>query len=561
MAFKPLQSIRVALSIPSTSVQLCCIGLMGGIVAACVIILFKLFVNLLQISILGSVGNYTSISSLQLFILPLSAASMVLLIAKITDFKRYRLGIPFVIHRFKLYYGHIPFVTTVNQFFGGVLALASGFVVGKEGPTVHLAAATSHYIGRWFKLPYNSLRILSGCGIAAGIAAAFNTPFAAVIFVMEVVMRQYKVHMFVPIMLSAACGSVLTRLVFGDSTALSFLNFESISYAELPLLIIFGMFLGFMASLFNTQLMFVMKICRPYSMTKRLLFAGFLTGAAGYFMPQALGTEFSNVNSFIDSQPLLISAAIMLLAKYLLANIAISLGVPGGIIGAVMVIGMMAGVLFATFFNQVIGLSLSVENFALLGLAGLLAAVLSAPMAALSAAIELSMTQKAVLPAIITIVSAYVTSKQLFKNRSIFIRQLEFQGLSYTTTAIRNELQSTGVLAICDNNIHFVQNESDADMTEHLRQFADKHIVQRETSDDQQMVYHLVQLERSNHHHENIKRTKLSNLHEQHTLAEVYEALYLQREGGVLILNNKQDEVVGIITWKMLHNYLLRHQH
>lgn len=558
-----VQSLRVALSKPTTSIQLCLIGLVGGLIAALIIVLFRLCLAFLQISILGGIGNYSAMESLHLFILPIFAVIMIIIVAKITGFKHYRMGIPFVIHRFKIYYGHIPMATSINQFFGGILALASGFVVGKEGPTVHLAAAASHYVGRWYKLPYNSLRILAGCGIAAGIAAAFNTPFAAVIFVMEVVMRKYKVHIFVPVMLAAACGSVVTRLVFGDYTELKFFTFNTMEYWHFPLLIVLGIFLGGLASIFNKQLMWTMKLFRPVSMTKRLLLAGLLTGTLAYFMPQALGSEFININAFVESSPLLSDITILFAAKFILAIIAIALGVPGGIIGAVMVIGILAGVLFMQPLGSLINTSEFIGNFALLGLAGFLASVLHAPMAAISAVMELSSTQQIILPAFITVVSAYVTSKQFCKNRSIFIQQLEYQDLSYTTTAIRDVLQDTGVMAIMRSDLKLFDDKHDADLFAYLQDNPDHLVISEKINEDTgnkewKLANLNVSLEVNAYP---IELNKLEALSDQNTLAEVYELLYSKRQGGVAIHSTSANTICGIITWNMLHNYLMRQQH
>jgi CIC family chloride channel protein len=582
-----LQSLRLALSIPSTSIQLCMVGLVAGFVAAAVIILFRLCLEVLQTALLGSVGNYSAMPSWQLILLPTIAILLVIVVAKLTGFEHYRMGIPFVIHRFKVYYGHIPLATSINQFFGGILALASGFVVGKEGPTVHLAAAASHYVGRWVALPFNSLRILSGCGIAAGIAAAFNTPFAAVIFVMEVVMREYKVHIFVPVMLAAACGSILTRLVFGDITELSFLSFHAMEYWHYPILIILGVILGLTASLFNKQLMWTMRLFGPFNMMTRLLLAAAITGCVGYYMPSTLGAEFINIDKFIASSPQLVAIFTLFAAKFLLAIVAIALGVPGGIIGAVMVIGILAGVLF---LQPLQGLLIHVieipmlntpleltTNYALLGLAGFLAAVLHAPLAALSAVMELSSTQQIILPALITIVSAYVTSKQLCNNRSIFIQQLDYQNLPYTTTAIRVELQDTGVMAIMRTDFKAFNMGEEAEMFEFLQQNPNALLVntrQYEGSYEWELINLAVGLQEDS---DPILRTKIHCISDQNTLAEVYELLHTQAHGGVAIVSavnkdvtgakieldqqNTQGKLCGVITWNMLHTYLLRQQH
>ena len=171
-----LQSLRHELAHPRTSVQLCLLGIIAGVTSALLIVLFRLGIEWTQTTGLALLSRFELSDTLAWIILPIAAAVLILIIAFFTGFKHYRLGIPFVIHRVKKHYGHIPWRTTVNQFFGGMLALAGGFVVGREGPSVHLGAAGSSLFGQTLRLPQNSIRTRAGCGIAAGISASFNTP-------------------------------------------------------------------------------------------------------------------------------------------------------------------------------------------------------------------------------------------------------------------------------------------------------------------------------------------------------------------------------------------------
>ena len=409
-----LKSLRYELAHPRTSYQLCLLGIVGGLCAGLLIILFRLSVEWLQSAFLEVPYDFSSLSANERLLLPILTALCVIVFAFLTGFRHYRMGIPFVIHRVKQFYGHIPFRTTLNQFFGGMFALAGGFVVGREGPAVHLGAAGSGFLGQWLKLPYNSIRILAGCGIAAGISASFNTPFAAVIFVMEVVLREYRIHIFIPVMLSAAIGTVLTRAVFGEVHELSFLQFENFSQWYYPYLIILGVILGAFAHVFNQQLMNIITLFRPLKMRWRLLLAGLLTGIGGYFLPEAMGANLGSVESIIASENVTFILAV-LVAKLLLALLVLGLGIPGGVIGPVFVLGMLTGALLAWplgfFIEEINGYS---KSFALLGIAGLLTSVLHAPLAALSAVMELSNSPQVILPAMLVIVPAYVTSTQFF---------------------------------------------------------------------------------------------------------------------------------------------------
>jgi hypothetical protein len=257
--------------------------------------------------------------------------------------------------------------------------------------------------------------------------------------------------------------------------------------------------------------------------------------------------------------------------KFILAVVAIGLGVPGGIIGAVMVIGMLAGVILLQPLYGISNQSEMTSTFALLGLAGMLAAVLHAPMAALSAVMELSASSQVILPAIIVIVSAYVTSKQLCNNRSIFIQQLEFQKLPYTTSSIRDVLQETGVMATMQTEFkHYVDAPKQA-LFKYL-QLHPKHIVLQEHMFEIDRQYLIVAMEVSLQKDVlPLSIHRMEGLSDQSTMAEVYETLHKKRQGAVYIfeeLNSTEHafehgkpKIIGIITWNMLHSYLLRQQH
>lgn len=559
-AFKTqkLAEFRQELAYPRTSIQLCILGIIGGISAASVIIFFRLCIEWLQILMLGEVNNFSALPDLHRLFLPLAAAIVIVIFAYLTGFKHYRMGIPFVIHRVKHYFGQIPGRTTINQFLGGVVALASGFSVGREGPSVHLGAAGSSFFGQRYKLPYNSIRILSGCGIAAGISASFNTPFAAVIFVMEVVIREYKIHIFIPIMLAAACGSVMTRLVFGSVHELSFIQFTEFSHWIYLYLILCGIALGGLAALFNNTLMHIIKGFNRFNMVKRLLIAGVITGIIGFYLPQAMGAHFSSADALISGENYKILIAI-LIAKFILTVCAIGLGVPGGVMGPVFVIGMFSGALLAGPLSFIVtdGAELT-GSFSLLGMAGLMAAVVHAPLAALSAVMELSFSPELILPAILVIVPAYVTSTQYLGNSSIFIRQLDYQKLPYTTSPVIESLQKTGVLAVMDTEFTLFENAQKEQILAFLENDPTHPVIQcRYVDDDTDKEFALVQFDVSlGRDSEPLTFSPIKGLNMQSTLAEVYQLLQAKREGAVFVYNEQQSAIMGVITWHKLRNYL-----
>jgi len=553
-----LRALQEDLAKPRTTFQLCLLGIIAGACSASLIILFRLGYEAIQLQLLNNVGEYASIPTWQRLLMPLGGAVLIILFAYLTGFKHYRLGIPFIIHRVKQHYGTVPVRTTLNQFFGGMFALASGFSVGREGPSVHLGAAGSSFLGTWLHLPYNAVRILAGCGIAAGISASFNTPFAAVIFVMEVVLREYRIHIFIPIMLSAACGSILTRLVFGNNHELDFLSAISLQGWVLIYLIPFGMVLGAAATFFNSQLMRIIRSFRPMTMVARLLLAGLITGIIGSVIPEAMGSGLSAINLVVDGQSEADMLILVLIAKLLLTMVAIGLGIPGGIIGPVLGIGVLAGVLLLFPLQLFIPIDEDLtSSFALLGMAAFMTSVLHGPLAALSFVMELSYNTGVILPAMLVIVASFVTANQFLGNRSIFIRQLDYQKLAYTTSPIRDALQKVGVMAIVDKEYKLFTEAPHEAILEFL-DTAPTHPVVQKSNYEIDVGYELVEFDVSLNPHSQhpLKFYPMQGVPTQATLAEVFEILQTNREGAVYVYRGQASQIVGVITWYSVRQYL-----
>ena len=557
MLLDSLYAIRKRVSIPYTSIQLSILGLIGGVVAACLIVLFRLSIDFVQAQFEpgGSLGD---ISPYLIPSIPILAAILIAVFADFTGFKHYRLGIPFVLHRIKAHYGDMPLWNSVNQFVGGVLALGSGFSVGREGPSVHIGASGSSWLGHWLKLPHNAVRTLTSCGIAAGISASFNTPLAAVIFVMEVVLREYKIHVFIPVMLASSAGSLITQAVFGQQAEFEYLSVFALPVSHYPFLILLGLLLGASAFVFNSNLMRVIKTFRHVSMFPRLIIAGAFTAFVGYFVPEALGDGTSAINLAMLSPTDMKLIIVLLFSKLVLTWCALGLGIPGGIIGPIFGLGVLLGLVVA---NIVMYLDPSIHlmsTYGVLGMAGLMASSLHAPLAALVAVMELTSTPTAITPAIIVIATAYITSAQVLKNRSIFIQQLNYQGLAFQTSPAFNVLSRFGVLAELNEKITILEYRSEQDVRYHLNKAEEGETVVVSIVHDLGTDYSLAELESSVGDTQKIKYWPLQTLNTRSTLAHVYELLEEQKGGAALITSISGDRVVGIVEWEKLQTILLQ---
>jgi len=597
-----LAAIRKHLALPKTSWQICLLAMLGGAAAAFLVILFTLTIEEIQQLYLIKRDNYNTLDGVSRFDLPIIGSLIILLFAWLTGYKYLRTGIPFVLHRLKVAHGIIPFKNTLNQFFGSAVALASGFSVGREGPAVHLGAAASSYIGSALNLPYNSIRTLCACGIAAGISATFNTPIAAVIFVMEVIMREYKVHIFIPIMLASLVGSLITRNVFESSHNYAYFDkIELIPEHYIPLMIL-AVVLGILAAAFNRTLVTVIKHSVKIHIVPRLMIAAMITGCLGYLVPGAMGVGSGAIDVSLTANWQVSILLSLLLAKFIMTTFALGLGIPGGVIGPIISIGAIAGAAGGAVAMQIFPSEHLGNDFILLGMAGFMAASLNAPLAALLAVVELSGQLEIVLPAMIVITIASIISGQVFRNRSIFTMQLDIQNLVYRKPPIEKTLQKIGVLGIMKINFSLLENESEKSIAGRVVSTHANTLVINKTSNNvmvnnkatEQVNYYWAEFNEQvpladkvpttktntdnvhtdksvnwsanvddgspRYHYQISKKMQLHQLiplSHQATLAEAYLALVDSRCGGVYIYQDNSDDIIGIVTFEQLRHYLV----
>lgn len=553
------QQLRKQLAMPSTTIAICLMGLAGGILAALMIAGFRFAIE--QGAYLVGNDSYWQqpLPTTYRFLLPIIAAAIVYVLFRLSGSKHVRMGIPYVIHRMKQHYGMLPWRSTVNQFFGGIIALVAGFSVGREGPAVHLGAAAATWLGFHFDAPKNAIRTLAACGIAAAIAASFNTPLAAMVLVMEVVLREYKVHVFIPVMLSAVAGSLITEEIFGVASELAVLSAQDIPTTQLPWVMLLGVVLGFVGVLFKKLMLDVMETVQDMSLLTRLLFAGLITAMLAVIIPSSLGPGLTAIEQVLNHQGEMSLLTTLLIAKLFASAIALGMGIPGGLIGAVFGIG---AIIAAVFVGAVNGLDiqqpLSFDSFILLGMAGILAACIHAPMAALLAIVELSRSVEIIIPAMLVIVPAYLISSQLLKSKSIFISQLELQGLPYQLAPVHVALQKTGVENVMETDFKLLLEPTQNELVDSLESAQAKTVIVMSVDEDNQALYRLVTYDINAGDSPSLSYTPIKGIRVTSTLAEVYDEIGPQRRGAVYIYETDDGQPCGIVTWEIVRKALQR---
>jgi CIC family chloride channel protein len=360
----------------------------------------------------------------------------------------------------------LPLPNLINQLLGAALTLGTGHPVGREGPGVHLGAAISSLLGERFEVPASQQRLLIGCGSAAAIAALFGLPLAGILFAMEVVLLEYSITGFIAVIVAAVVADQLTETLFTESVH-PHLFAETINFSqEIPLLLLLTLAIS-LCSLFFQELQ-IRVATRRSPLLGRMMMAGGLVGAVALVLPEILIPVHVSMLGAIN-ESFTLQQILALLACYLVITpIILGLGVPGGVIGPAMAAGGLLGAVIASVSDQM-QITTEVSNYALIGMAAMMSAIIHAPLAALVAVFEWSSSSHILTAAMMVIVGSELMMRSVFKRKSIFERMLSLQGMSRNTLAYRRILMSIGVDEVMSRSYSLVGSElSESDQQELL---------------------------------------------------------------------------------------------
>ena len=433
--------------------QLSMLSIPVGLLSGGVIIAFRMLVESTQGMLLpgGNIENYEGLGYVPRLLLPLAGGLIIGLIWQFLKQETRETGVVHVMERLAYHQGRLPFRNAVAQFFGAALSIISGHSVGREGPSVHLGATSGSQIGAWLRLPNNSLRTLASCGIAAAISASFNTPLAGVIFSMEVVMMEYSVVSFAPVILSAVTATTLTRLVYGSEQVFSIPSMQLGSLLELPYVIIMGLTLGCIAALFIHLLQRSTTFSKGWPIWVRCTLGGGLVGMIGIAVPEVMGIGYDTVNQALLGQLALSALLVITAAKIVASALGLGLGLPGGLIGPTLVIGALAGGATGIMADSWLpGDIASPAFYALIGMCTMMGATLQAPLAALTALLELTANPHIILPGMLALIAAVLVSREVFGKESVYLVLMKARGLDYRATPLTQALRRIGVASVME---------------------------------------------------------------------------------------------------------------
>jgi chloride channel protein, CIC family len=315
------------------------------------------------------------------------------------------------------------------------LAIASGGSLGREGPLIQFGGAVGKWLSDRLELSMLRTRVLIAAGTAAGFAAAYNTPLAAVLFVLEVVVGVVALDTIVPVLVATVLASTLTRAVVGEGPIYGQRAFTLASPTELLAFAGLGLFAalgaqGFMRLLSLGETLFRSPRLRP---PWRSALGGLLAGSLVAVLPEVAGNGYEPLNAILNGSYAVPFVLWLLLGKCLATTASVSSGSPGGVFTPTLLVGGGLGFVYASVLHGV-GLGVSAPgSYALVGMAAATAATTHAPLMAAVMVFELSGDYAIALPLVLATALATFTSRRLRRD-SVYTAELRQRGVAWQLT-------------------------------------------------------------------------------------------------------------------------------
>ena len=313
------------------------------------------------------------------------------------------------------------------------ITIGSGGSAGREGPTVQIGAAVGSALGQWLHLSTERMRVLVGCGAAAGIAASFNAPLAGVLFALEIILGDFTIHTFSPIIIASVIGTVTGRALEGNEVTFNVPVHELVHPTEIIFYLALGMLCGIVARLFTftyfyTQALFEEKINIPNYLKPAL--GGFIVGMISIVLPQILGNGYDFMEQALTGQMFWGLAFILVFMKIMCTSITLGSGGMGGVFAPSLFVGAMLGTAFGSSVHGVFPtLTASPETYSVVGMGAVAGAVMQAPLTNILMLFELTNDYTLILPIMVSCIAASYTY-QRFTKHSIYVQYLLNKGIN-----------------------------------------------------------------------------------------------------------------------------------
>lgn len=357
----------------------------------------------------------------------------------------------------------IPKKQMYAQIITSSLTVGLGGSAGLESPIVITGAAFGSNFGQKYKLRYKDRTLLIGCGVAAGIAAAFNAPIAGVLFAIEVLLVDVSIAAFTPIMIAAATGALVSAITLDENILLSFKQQETFNFHNIPYYVLLGVCTGFLSVYYSryfqkTEHFFAHLRISPY---RKAFYGASVLGLLIFIFPTLFGEGYESIKTLSEnpsellentlfssyrnnSWVLLLFIGLTLMIKVFASGITIGSGGNGGNFAPSLFIGSYFGFLFSKIVNSTGFTNLPVSNFTMVGMAGILSGLFHAPLTAIFLIAEITGGYDLMIPLMMVSSISYAISRR-FEKHSIDVKSLAKKGNAFTSNKDTNILSTINI--------------------------------------------------------------------------------------------------------------------
>lgn len=364
-----------------------------------------------------------------------------------------------------------------SSIISSILTAGFGGSIGLEAPAASSASSLSSNLARMLHLNFKDRMLLIGCATAGTIASIFNAPIAALVLAMEVLMLDLTMASIIPLLIASVSATISSRLILGDALLLHIDLVEQFKVSNLYWYILLGVFCGFLSVLFTKVFYQTTHLLKKIKhKINRAILGGIFLGVLIFLIPPLFGEGFETINllladkgqeiitgNYVESictseTALLLVIFSMIFFKIIATSVTVGVGGIGGVFAPALFLGSALGFVFARFVNHFFLLELSISNFSLVSMAGLIAGVLHAPLTAIFLIAEITSGYELFIPLMTVAAISYVCSKY-FIPHSLFNLQLALKGELMTHNKDKAVLMQMQLEKLVEKNFSTIQPE------------------------------------------------------------------------------------------------------
>lgn len=315
-----------------------------------------------------------------------------------------------------------PYGLSAVKFIGGILAIGSGLVLGREGPSVQMGASLSLGLGRMLRLSWADCRVLLAAGAGAGLATAFNAPIAGAVFVLEELVQRFEHRIAVAALGASASAVTVAHLLLGNAPDFDVVAFADPGAESWPLFVMLGAMAGLLAVAYNRTILGMLALADAaprLPAPARAALVGALIGVTAWFAPGLVGGGDNITQQVLSGSVMIAALPAIFLLRFALGAVSYAAGTPGGLFAPMLVLGSQTGYAFGVACKSAIGVALPAELFAVVGIAAFFSGVVRAPLTGIVLVMEMTRSSSLVLPMVFASFAAMLVAASL-RDRPIY---------------------------------------------------------------------------------------------------------------------------------------------